>query len=52
MMAIGDVFMQIYFTVFDRDYDRIGFAKAVHNTHEAILQYDMDGMYRNIAIYD
>lgn len=30
LFAIGDVFMQLWFTIFDRDQDRIGFAKAVH----------------------
>ena len=31
MFLVGDIFMRKYYTVFDRDNDRIGLAKAVHN---------------------
>jgi hypothetical protein len=37
LWAIGDVFMQYFFTIFDRDTDRIGFAKAVHTSDEVLM---------------
>lgn len=30
MFIMGDAFMSIFYTVFDRDNNRVGFAKAVH----------------------
>ena len=32
MFLVGDIFMRKYYTVFDRDNDRIGLAKAIHTT--------------------
>ncbi len=52
LFAIGDVFMQKFFTVFCRDTDRIGFAKAVHTTDEVLLQYDTEGMFSRKLIFD
>lgn len=40
LMAIGDVFMSTHYTLFDRDTDMIGFAKAIHTTDEVMMQYD------------
>jgi len=52
LFAIGDVFMQVYFTIFCRDTDRIGFAKAVHKSDEVLLQYDESGHFRKMIVYD
>ena len=30
MFVLGDIFMRKFYTVFDREHDRVGFAKAVH----------------------
>ena len=32
MFIVGDLFMQKYYTIFDRDQNRIGMAKAHHNS--------------------
>ena len=31
MFLVGDLFMRKYYSVFDRQNDRVGLAKAVHN---------------------
>lgn len=38
MFIVGDAFMSIFYTVFDRDQNRVGLAKAVHKGNE-----DMSG---------
>jgi len=30
MFLVGDIFMRKFYSVFDRDNDRVGLAKAVH----------------------
>lgn len=37
--------MQIFYTVFDRNFDMVGFAKAKHTAPEVVTHYDMKGMY-------
>jgi len=37
--------MQIYYTVFDRNLDMVGFAKAKHTAPEIVNLYDQDGHY-------
>ena len=43
----GDVFMQLYYTVFDRKLDMVGFGKAVHTAPEILNQYNELGNYAN-----
>ena len=41
----GDYFMQIYYTIFNRDDDTVGFAKAWHTAPEVHNVYDVNGKY-------
>ena len=36
VLLLGDVFMQNWYTVFDRSSDTVGFARAVHSESETI----------------
>ena len=40
LFIVGDLFMSEYYTIFDRDNNRIGIAKAKHNHDEIIYYYD------------
>lgn len=37
LFIVGDVFMQIYYAVFDRDHDQVGLALAIHEYPEQIV---------------
>jgi len=40
MFILGNVFMQLYYTVFNRKDNTVGFAKAVHKTDEVLPEWD------------
>ena len=41
--------MQIYYTVFDRDNDRVGFGVAQHTQPEIITYFNTDGFLDSTA---
>jgi hypothetical protein len=43
MFIIGDLFMTVYYSAFDRDNNMIGFAKAKHTQPEVVYYYSKDG---------
>lgn len=43
LFIVGDVFMQIYYTIFDRDKDQVGLATAVHKETEVQPVYNEAG---------
>jgi hypothetical protein len=52
LFAIGDSFMQKYFTVFDRDTNTIGIAEAIHTVNEVQLMYDTSGHFSAKVEYE
>lgn len=43
----GDSFMQIYYTIFDRANDAVGFTLAKHTAPEIVNHYDSNGYYHD-----
>jgi hypothetical protein len=37
MFLLGDTFMNLFYTIFDRDNDRVGFGLAIHQEREMML---------------
>jgi hypothetical protein len=44
MFILGDLFMTVYYSAFDRDTNMIGFAKAKHTQPEVVYYYNTDGV--------
>lgn len=42
--------MQLYYTVFDRNLDMVGFGTAVHTAPETLNQWDENGEYQNTLV--
>lgn len=45
LFILGDAFMQIFYSVFDRDNDQVGFATAVHTQPEIVNYFDESGNF-------
>ena len=43
LFIAGDMFMQMYYTVFDRDRDMVGLAPAVHSAPEQVIHWNAVG---------
>jgi hypothetical protein len=44
MFILGNTFMQLFYTVFDRDSDKVGFATAVHKANEVVVEFNSNGV--------
>ena len=44
--------MQLYYTVFDRTYNMVGFARAQHTADEKLYHYNAEGEYCDTLLID
>lgn len=42
MFILGNTFMQLFYTVFDRDTNRVGFSTAIHKKNEILNEFNSD----------
>ena len=44
--------MQLFYTVHDRDNDRVGFAPAIHDSPEVLVQFDSKNVLATVHTID
>lgn len=42
--------MQVFYTIFDRENDQVGFAKAIHNEMEVVFEYTNTDFLDGVAV--
>ena len=50
MFILGDMFMQVYYTIHDHDNDQVGFAPAKHELDETLLVWDQDDLLAEVKM--
>lgn len=43
MFILGNTFMQLFYTIFDRENDQVGFGTAVHAQNELVVEFNSGG---------
>ena len=43
MFILGNTFMQLFYTVFDRETNRVGFGTAIHKENEVVPEFNSIG---------
>lgn len=52
LFIIGDAFMQVYYSIFDRDNDQVGLVMAHHETPEQLATFTKTGYLANTELVD